>query len=88
MAMVVLQRIGKEYIIKTNKEDRLPTTWSNILANENFGTVVTNNMGGFTYCKNSRLNRITTWVNTPNDDVPSEIIYIREINYRKCMDFK
>ena len=32
---------GKEYSIKLNKEDRLPTVWSNILANKEFGTLVT-----------------------------------------------
>lgn len=71
---------GREYIIKTNKTENLPVTWSNVLANDKFGTIVTNNMGGFTYSKNSRLNRITSWANTPSNDVPSEIIYVRELN--------
>ncbi len=46
---------GSEYLIRTNKEERLPTVWSNIMANENFGTVVTEGMGGYTWYKNSRL---------------------------------
>ena len=54
---------GAEYIIRTNKEERLPTVWSNIMANENFGTVVTEGMGGYTWYKNSRLNRISGWNN-------------------------
>ena len=36
---------GKEYRIKINQENRLPTVWSHIMANEKFGTVVTENMG-------------------------------------------
>jgi len=32
---------GKEYIIKTNKNNKLPTVWSHVLANPNFGTVIT-----------------------------------------------
>lgn len=71
---------GKEYIIRQNKELKLPTTWSNVLANKNFGTIVTNNMGGFTYSKNSRLNRISGWANTPGNDIPSEIIYLRDLD--------
>ena len=71
---------GKEYLIRVNKENRLPTVWSNILANEKFGTVVTENMGGYTWYKNSRLNRVSTWNNNPVLDVPSEIIYLKEEN--------
>lgn len=73
--------IGKEYIVKLNKIEKLPTTWSNVLANEKFGTVVTNNLGGFTYSKNSRLNRITSWINMPCVDIPSEIVYLKDLDY-------
>ena len=69
---------GKEYLIKTNKENRLPTVWSNIMANEKFGTLVTENMGGYTWYKNCRLNRITSWENRPDFDIPSEIIYLKD----------
>ena len=71
---------GKEYLIRVNKENRLPTVWCNILANEKFGTVVTENMGGYTWFKNSRLNRVTAWDNNPSLDIPSEIIYVKEEN--------
>lgn len=70
---------GREYIIRQNKEAFPPTTWSNVLANKNFGSVVTNNMGGFTYSRNSRLNRITAWANNPSQDIPSEIVYLRDL---------
>ena len=68
---------GKEYLIKVNKENRLPTVWSNIIANEKFGTVVTENNGGYSWYKNSRLNRVSAWNNNPVLDIPSEIIYIK-----------
>ncbi len=71
---------GKEYLIRVNKENRLPTVWCNILANEKFGTVITENMGGYSWFKNSRLNRVTVWNNNPSMDVPSEIIYMKEEN--------
>ncbi len=73
----------KEYIIKMNKEQAPPMSWSNILSNKKFGTVVTSNMGGYTWSKNSRLNRITSWANTPANDIPTEIIYIKDIDYQK-----
>ena len=75
---------GKEYIIKIKNMQTPPTVWSNVLANEKFGTVVTSNLGGFTYSKNSRLNRISAWANNPLDDVPSEIIYLRDLKYGKA----
>ena len=69
---------GKEYLIKVNKEKRLPTVWSNVIANKNFGTLVTESMGGYTWSKNSRLNRLSAWSNNQVVDVPSEIIYVEE----------
>ena len=53
------------------------------MANEKFGTVVTESMGGYTWYKNSRLNRITSWLNNPSYDIPSEIIYIKDIDNKK-----
>lgn len=74
---------GKEYLIKVNKENRLPTVWSHIMANKKFGTLVTENMGGYTWYKNSRLNRVTSWENQPNFDIPSEIIYLKDQETKK-----
>jgi cyclic beta-1,2-glucan synthetase len=69
---------GSEYIMKINKDNNTPIVWSHILANEKFGTVVTDNLGGYTWNDNSRLNRITAFNNSPITDVPSEIIYIKD----------
>ena len=68
---------GFEYKMRINKDNRLPTVWSNILANPNFGTLITQNLGGFTWSDNSRLNRLSSWNNSPNMDIPSEIIYVK-----------
>lgn len=51
---------GSEYVIY-NRET--PTPWSNIIANKNFGTVITNNGCGFTYAYNSGEFKITSWTN-------------------------
>ena len=74
---------GKEYLIKVNKKDRLPTVWSHIMANEKFGTIVTENMGGYSWYKNSRLNRVSSWENNPSYDIPTEIIYIKDKENKK-----
>ena len=74
---------GKEYCIRVNKEEKLPTVWSHILANKEFGTLVTESMGGYTWYKNSRLNRLTAWNNSPVTDVPSEIIYLQDKETKK-----
>jgi len=74
---------GKEYLIRTNKKNKLPTVWSHVIVNKNFGTIVTENMGGYTWYKNSRLNRLTTWNNSASFDIPSEIIYLKEFESKK-----
>lgn len=51
---------GREYVIY-NKDT--PTPWSNVIANKNFGTIVTNNGCGFTYAYNSGEFKITSWTN-------------------------
>ncbi len=69
---------GKEYIVDINKNKKLPFVWCNVLANPNFGTVMSESMGGYTWYKNSRLNRITALFNDAVQDVPSEVIYVQD----------
>jgi len=69
---------GKEYLIFKNKDNKLPSVWCNILANNFFGSLITDNLGGYTWYRNSRLNRLTAWNNNPVLDLPSEIIYIKD----------
>ena len=69
---------GREYVIYKNKENILPTVWCNILTNNFFGTVITDNLGGYTWSKNSRLNRLTAWNNDRVLDVPSELFYLKD----------
>ena len=64
---------GREYQIDT---PNTPMPWSNVLANEHFGTVITNNLGGYTYAHNSREFKITSWSNDSTSDPASEALYI------------
>ena len=74
---------GKEYLICLNKQNRLPTVWSHLLVNEKFGTLVTDSMGGYSWYKNCRLNRISSWSNNPHLDTPSEVIYLEDLGNGK-----
>ncbi len=66
---------GSEYHVFNNDT---PAPWSNIIANETFGTVITNNLGGFTYAYNSRQFKLTSWSNDAVGDPASEAIYINK----------
>jgi len=74
---------GKEYRFAVNKENPLPTIWSNVISNKIFGTVTTENMYDVIWNKNSRLNRITAWNNDTVLNIPSQIIYVRNENNGK-----
>ena len=51
---------GSEYVVYNPDT---PAPWSNIIANKNFGTIVTNNGCGYTYAYNSGEFKITSWSN-------------------------
>ena len=51
---------GKEYLIT---DPNTPHAWSNVVSNNTFGTIVTNNNCGFTYSLNSQEYKITSWTN-------------------------
>lgn len=57
-----------------------PKPWSNVIANENFGTLITDSGGGYTYAYNSRENKITEWSNDSVLDSSSESIFLGENN--------
>ena len=67
-----------EYVILLQNGNSTPLPWSHVLSNENFGTIVTQSGGGYTYMGNSRENKLTPWVNDPVFDVPGERIYIKD----------
>lgn len=72
---------GKEYIISTS-EKTTPLPWSHVIANENFGTIVTANGGGYIWHGNSQTNKITRWANDCLRDMPSEKICLKIENKR------
>jgi cyclic beta-1,2-glucan synthetase len=69
---------GDEYVIYLAPDQTTPAPWSNVLANENFGCLVSESGGGYTWAINSGENRLTHWANDPVKDRPSEVVYIRD----------
>ena len=65
----------KEYVI-TNRDTPVP--WTNIIANDRFGTLVTNNECGFTYAYNSQMFKVTSWTNDIVLDDKSEVIKVND----------
>ena len=49
-----------------------------MLANPQFGCLVTEGGLGYTWAGNSQMNRLTPWSNDPTSDSPGEVIYLRD----------
>lgn len=69
---------GSEYIIHLEKDLNTPLPWSNIIANPDFGFLVTESGSGYTWCKNSRENKLTPWSNDPVSDPSGEVLFLRD----------
>ncbi len=70
---------GREYVINLGEGQWPPAPWSNVIANsEDFGFLITETGGGFTWSINSHENRLTPWSNDTVGDPPGEAIYIRD----------
>lgn len=69
---------GREYAIYMKPGATTPSPWVNVMANANFGTMVSESGLGFTWFGNSQTNRLTPWHNDPVSDPQSEVIYLRD----------
>jgi cyclic beta-1,2-glucan glucanotransferase len=69
---------GREYVIHLDPGAHTPAPWCNVLANDEFGSLVTEAGGGYTWAVNSGENRLTAWTNDPVADPPSEAVYLRD----------
>ncbi|HEY4185351.1 MAG TPA: glucoamylase family protein [Polyangia bacterium] len=71
-------RDGREYVITTNRLQRTPAPWVNVLANPWFGSVVSESGGAYTWCENAHSYRLTPWNNDPVQDTSGEAFYLRD----------
>ena len=73
-----LPPMGASTSIVLDRDRETPLPWSNVLANAEFGTMVTASGSTFTWAENSRENRLTPIANDPIGDPQSEAIYLRD----------
>ncbi len=69
---------GKSYTMTILGNQLPPQPWSNVVANKEFGFLITESGAGFTWSDNSRENRMTPWSNDPVSDPFGEVVYIRD----------
>lgn len=69
---------GKEYVIVTGDKHKTPAPWVNVIANPNFGTVISESGSAYTWTENAHELRLSSWSNDPVSDPSGEAFYIRD----------
>ncbi|TDK33700.1 glycoside hydrolase family 94 protein [Luteimonas terrae] len=69
---------GREYVIVLEDGETTPAPWSNVMANAQFGTVVSESGAGYTWAENAHEFRLTPWHNDPVSDANGEALYLRD----------
>ncbi len=69
---------GKEYIIQIDEKHKCPQPWVNVIANADFGTVISENGQSYTWAVNAHEFRLTPWTNDSVTDASGETFYIRD----------
>jgi cyclic beta-1,2-glucan synthetase len=71
-------RDGHEYVITLADGQMTPAPWVNVLANAEFGTVISESGAAYTWFENAHEFRLTPWSNDPVQDTTGEAFYIRD----------
>jgi len=69
---------GREYVITTTVTRQTPAPWVNVLANPQFGSVVSESGQAYTWGENAHEFRLTPWHNDPVGDPSGEAFYLRD----------
>lgn len=69
---------GRTYAIVLEGDEETPLPWVNVIANAQFGTIVTASGSAHTWSENSRENRLTSFANDPITDPTAEALFIRD----------
>ncbi|HTX93114.1 MAG TPA: protein ndvB, partial [Anaerolineales bacterium] len=69
---------GREYVVFLQPGQQTPRPWVNVIANPQFGFLVSEAGSGYTWAGNSGENRLTPWRNDPLTDLPGEALYLRD----------
>lgn len=75
---------GREYAIYLGPEDQTPAPWCNVMANPQFGALVTESGFGTVWGGNSQTNRLTPWLNDPIGNAVGEALYLRDEDSGIC----
>ena len=67
-----------EYVIVQGKGQWTPAPWINVIANPQFGFLVSADGTGSTWSLNAQQNQITPWSNDPVSNAPAETVFIRD----------
>ena len=71
---------GREYVIASREGRLTPLPWSNVIANEAFGALVTESGSTCTWSLNSHENLLTPWSNDAVSDPTGEALYLRDLD--------
>ncbi|MGV8921961.1 MAG: GH36-type glycosyl hydrolase domain-containing protein [Thermomonas sp.] len=69
---------GYEYVIVSREGVPTPAPWSNVLANAQLGTVLSESSAGYTWFENAHEFRLTPWHDDPVADASGEAFYLRD----------
>jgi cellobiose phosphorylase len=69
---------GREYVVTLLPGARTPAPWVNVLANPNFGTLISESGGSYSWSENCHEFRLTPWNNDAVTDTSGEAFYIRD----------
>jgi cyclic beta-1,2-glucan synthetase len=69
---------GCEYVVYLEPGQVTPAPWVNVIANPDFGFLISESGSGYTWAVNSGENRLSPWSNDPVSDPPGEALYFRD----------
>jgi N,N'-diacetylchitobiose phosphorylase len=79
---------GREYVIRipagAEGPSLPPMPWINVMANAQFGTLISDTGSACTWSVNSHQHRVTPWYNDPVRDPHGEAFYVRDLDSGEC----
>ena len=69
---------AREYVVLLKDAEWTPAPWVNVIANPEFGCLVSTDGLGATWSINAQQNQLTPWSNDPVCNPPAEAVYIRD----------
>ena len=74
---------GRSYLIDLPEGKKTPMPWSNVIANKDFGFLISESGGGYTWSQNSREYKLSPWYNDALLDTCGEALYLQDLDIRE-----